>query len=404
MRHPDDIERDIRERFDRDYPDWARGKGSWPLRINLKPPTRAERSENPVACHAWADDWARYSGPGVLDYANARFPTGIHSMPKTLTFSSPGAAATAVPDTQAIWRRCGTRLTELARTFPGAQFDRIIRRLTDLPDQDYECLSSTARWIADNPTSGMLLRQLPIEGINTKWLARHATLLLALLGDEQPREDLEYEPSDEQNADDDAPVSRRIQLHQRLGLRIPPYLVQVAVIDPVLRQQLAGMRHFAAGVDDLNQWPRTPDTVVILENKETGYAITDDHPGTVVLHGAGFSVAHYARIAWVRSARKVIYWGDIDLPGLAFISDLRGLGVRADTVHMDLATLDRFRHLAVEGATATRIDLPHLTNSERRLYEHLLDHAANHQTGLLLEQERIAWDHAYEVLADAIRS
>ncbi len=56
---------------------------------------------------------------------------------------------------------------------------------------------------------------------------------------------------------------------------------------------------------------------------ETGYAITDDHPGTVVLHGHGFSVVNYARITWARHAQSLIYWGDIDAPGLQFVNDLR---------------------------------------------------------------------------------
>ena len=51
------------------------------------------------------------------------------------------------------------------------------------------------------------------------------------------------------------------------------------------------MRHLAASVEDLNGGSTAPTPYVILENKETGYAITDDHPGTVVLHGQGFSVA-----------------------------------------------------------------------------------------------------------------
>ena len=89
---------------------------------------------------------------------------------------------------------------------------------------------------------------------------------------------------------------------------------------------------------------------MILENKETGYAITDDHPGTVVLHGQGFSVACYARIGWVRTARTVIYWGDIDAPGLQFVNDLRGYGITVSTILMDTATLHRFRHLAADGA------------------------------------------------------
>lgn len=404
MRTREEVSEHLRQRFHSDYPDWARGRGSWPLRINLQPPTTGERSEDPVACHAWADAWSEYDGPGAVELANLIFPTAKHRMPRMLSFRSPGAVAAAHPETLQTWRRCGTRLTELQRNFPAARFDRIIRRVTNLAEPDYQRLVATVHWVMDNPTSGMLLRQLPIEGIHTKWLARHPTLLLALLGDESAAETDSDEPAEEVDDEAEVPVSQRIQLHQRLGLRVPPDLVQVAVVDPALREQIAGMRHLAAGVDDLNRWPRTPDAVLVLENKETGYAITDDHPGTVVLHGAGFSVVHYARIKWVRSARKVIYWGDIDLPGIAFVSDLRGLGVPVDTVLMDVETLERFRHLAVEGAVASRVNLPHLTDSERELYEHLLDHASRNETGLLLEQERIAWDHAYAVVAQAIRS
>lgn len=57
----------------------------------------------------------------------------------------------------------------------------------------------------------------------------------------------------------------------------------------------------AAPVEDLNGWRATNSTVVIPENKETGYAIADDHPGAVVLNGHGFSIVNYARTIWVRT-------------------------------------------------------------------------------------------------------
>ncbi len=164
------------------------------------------------------------------------------------------------------------------------------------------------------------------------------------------------------------------------------------------------MRHFAATIEDLNCWQRRPDTVVILENKETCYAITEDHPGTVVLHGHGFSVAFYARIDWVRTASRVIYWGDIDAPGLQFVNDLRASGVRVDTILMDTGTLEQFRHLAVDGAGPQRGALPHLTPTEHDLYGLLVEYAAMHTDGLLLEQERIPWQHAHRTLIAAIKS
>jgi hypothetical protein len=98
----------------------------------------------------------------------------------------------------------------------------------------------------------------------------------------------------------------------------------------------------------------------------------------------------------------VIYWGDIDAPGLQFVSDLRGLGITARTVLMDRATLERYRHLAVTGAGPARHELPNLKPPEQQLYAHLVQHAADHGTGLLLEQERIPWAHAYQQLTDTI--
>ena len=142
--------------------------------------------------------------------------------------------------------------------------------------------------------------------------------------------------------------------------------------------------------------------MIILENKETGYAITEDHSGTVVLHGHGFNVANYARITWVRNAQTIIYWGDIDAPGLQFINDLRGYGITAATILMDTATLDSFRHLSTDGAEPQRASLPNLTSSEAELYANLTEHAATHRTGLLLEQERIPWPHAYKTLMAAM--
>jgi hypothetical protein len=115
------------------------------------------------------------------------------------------------------------------------------------------------------------------------------------------------------------------------------------------------MRHFAASVEDLNRWPSHPNVVVILENKETGYAVTDDLPGTVILHGHGRYVEQYARIAWVLTAQRVVYWGDLDVFGLQFISDLRCCGVPAVSILTDCATLQRYQRLAV----STKSPLPH---------------------------------------------
>ena len=181
VRRPEEVNSSLSDRFNRDYPAWARGQGTWPLRIPLGPPTTAQRSADPVACHAWADEWRAYSGPGEVEHASMRFPTGTHDMPKALLLRRPRDVAAVHPDTGQTWERCGHRLTMLERAFPGARFTGVIRRITDLDEGDYQRLVGAVTWPRANPASGLLLRQLPIEGIGTKWLSSHAQLVLALL-------------------------------------------------------------------------------------------------------------------------------------------------------------------------------------------------------------------------------
>lgn len=65
---------------------------------------------------------------------------------------------------------------------------------------------------------------------------------------------------------------------------------------------------------------------------------------------------------------------------------------------MHKQTLERFRHLSTDGAGPQRTVLPHLTGPEVELYLLLSLHAAEKDSGLLLEQERIPWPHAQQEL------
>src|SRR5262249_10464269 len=113
VRAPDEIAAALRHRFDRDFPAWARGGGTWPMRLSLSPPTMLQRTTDPSACHTWADHWRAYPGPGRVETGILRFPTGSHDMPKRIVFDTPHQVAASSSDTHARWQTCASRLTEL---------------------------------------------------------------------------------------------------------------------------------------------------------------------------------------------------------------------------------------------------------------------------------------------------
>jgi hypothetical protein len=391
MREPAAITAHLAVVFDEHYPTWALGGRDGLGTIGLGTPSTEQRTNDPAGCIAWAKRWRDYAGPGTVRWQRKKFPTGLVELPTHLRLSGPADAASVSPAAAATWRRCGDRLQTLDAAFAAAQFTpRNIRQITELADLDYLRLRDAARWLIANPASGLLPRQLPVEGMSSKWIETHLSLVGAMVG----RADLP------QNDDPGTTVN----LLRQLGLRTLPKLIPVHVLDSDLRAMLGGMRHLQAPVDDLNRWPQTPEIVLIAENKQTAYALDgEDLPRTVVVHAMGLHTDLYPQIRWIKEAKHVIYWGDLDTHGLEFLDKLRGLGINAQSILTDTATMNRFRHLASTSGTPKPRPVPNLTVSEAALYATLVEHFATSSEGLVLEQERIPWSHARAVIGEAIR-
>jgi hypothetical protein len=390
MLEPETVTADLIAKFEKQYPQWAQAKRQWPLTVSLQPPSTDVRLADPVPILEWAQRWRSWSGPGRVAFAARRFTTGTFDLPQRITFDVAAQVAALTPATAATWQRCGDRLIALHEAFPNLALDaKNIRGITQLPDDDFRRLADTARWLCDHPRSGLLPRQLPVEGISTKWLEHHLALVAGITG----RDAVAAEEGPQAAAG----------LYESLGLRSLPRQIPVLILDPALRAAFGGMRHFQAGVDDLNAWTQTPETILITENKQTAYALEDEHlQGTVVMHSMGFHTDLYARVHWVRDARSVIYWGDLDTFGLEALNKLRANGIKARSILTDIATFERYARLAVPAPIPKLQAVTHLDADERALYAALLDHARQQGEGILLEQERIPWDLARAAIHTAL--
>lgn len=351
---------------------------SSPVALGLKPPTDKKAAADMPAVARWLKQWSAVDVPGLrIDWEQRRWPnTGTQSIPVRLAAQSPEALARFLARGKE-WERYrarALRLQTLAPQDPDAREDfdraltRVIGKAAALAQEDFERIFHVLAWLASHPASGLYPRQLPVEGIDSKWLERHAdivrTLHVAAGGD------------------------------PGLGLLAPAKLYRVRFLDSGLAP--ARMGDLMASPDTLGRLDPAAQTVLIVENLQTLLSLPE-LPGVIALHGGGYDVRWCAPIPWVARA-AVLYWGDLDLDGLAILASLRSMRPDARSMMMDPATLQRFTHLAVPHAKGLSRAVPSgLQPAEVEAYELL-----RAQGGLRLEQERIPWDYALTALGTAL--
>jgi hypothetical protein len=252
--------------------------------------------------------------------------------------------------------------------------------LADYDDADYQRLGQLLTWITANPDSNLYPRQLPIGGLDSKWLERRKRLaadLVAAIQDDGRGE---------------------LDFYVRCGLKRPPHPIRMRVLDPVLRGCLGGLGDISAPVEELAALDVAPAMVFIVENLQTALAFSD-LPGAVVFMRLGYHVGVLGEIPWISRAR-CIYWGDVDTHGFAILSRARGYLPGIRSVLMDEETLLGHCTLWVKEDVQSAVkELALLTEREREVYVALKQHRWGE--AVRLEQERIPWDVAWSAVSSA---
>jgi hypothetical protein len=174
-----------------------------------------------------------------------------------------------------------------------------------------------------------------------------------------------------------------------------PHIVRLFLLDERLRRFAGGLRDISARPEELAMLDLPVSRVYIVENLQTGLAF-EDHRGSVVFMGLGYGVGTLATLPWVMRARCT-YWGDLDTHGLAILSRARSKMPHLESALMDEHTLFSHRDLWVsEDQQYAAQELPLLTPAEQSLYCGLKQQRWG--VNVRLEQERIAWSYAWDVL------
>lgn len=240
-----------------------------------------------------------------------------------------------------------------------------LKRVVALSETDLDALGRVLDWLAEHSdVSGWSARQLPIPRVHTKWLDTHRSLIRDLTG-----RDLDSE------------------------LRQRPTAVHLTYVDP---DHLAKerRRHDAWTAGDRHGLAYPPHTVVVVENRDCRIFFPPLE-GTVVVEGGGAAAtALVAEIPWVRSAERVVYWGDMDAEGYAILDRFRAaMPTRVESIFMDSVTMSRF---ADQGVNVDKdgnplkpcsTQLPHLDEAEGAAYAVIA--AAGHADVRRIEQEKL---------------
>jgi hypothetical protein len=360
-------------RYNGAHRDWLVGSGDWPIAFSLGAPTEAEVMVDLPAVQSWSQAWRQWLGPGVVEFEPRKWARlGNQDLPARLVLSGPGEVA-ALCGQDKRWARAVARREALLGAWPGLETNMRLGRyfdvLADYADTDFERLVAVVRWLEANAESNLYIRQLPVTGVDTKWLEKRQSLVAELLclvtGSEKVGDFFEV-----------------------TGLKRLPHRLRMMVLCPELRRSVGGLRDFEAPIEDVVQLGLAPKRVLVVENHDCATAL-GDMKGCVVFVGLGKAVGVISRVRWAQGI-PALYWGDIDTHGLVILNSARAALPGLQSVLMDVATLLQFKALAVhEAAQAVESEQEHLTAEERELLVGL--RSGSWGLKLRVEQERLPW-------------
>ena len=441
MKSPDDVIEILKRKFKNKHKDWLKetvsndNLNSWPLEINLGIPTEQEALKHPEGVRSWSLAWNAWQSTSninaknnLLIWGERRWRSlGTQCVPEKLIIASAKDAAAWIGE-GARWSRAAERFKLMIQHWSavGSEADsalidvlpRHFNVLADYNDGDFNSLCEILSWINANPNSNLYIRQIPVAGIDSKWLESRKGLVAELIagislfttnrtfGSDTNEHELNQKPTNILEIDND--------FYNLCGLKRTPKLIRMRMLDPKLRKMFGGLCDISTPLEEIvnldftpatlstgaeNDMSTPPLTVFIVENVQTALAF-GDLKNSIVLFGLGYGVDVLGKFPWLGQAR-CIYWGDIDTHGFAILNRARSYLPKLESILMDEAALLSHKQLwVIERDQAASAELPNLTEAEQKLYQALKCNVLGQN--VRLEQERILWDYAWNILRTSV--
>lgn len=371
--HPDAALQRLAVRYSNQRRNWLAGGGEWPIRLPLGLPAERQAVEQSAHVREWQALWMAWRGPARVEWVERRWPVlGTQRLPGALIVDSAEAVAALTGGAEEWSRACG-RMERIRGLWP--ILSEALPAWTDVliswDEDEFDRLVKVVQWFTSNRHSRVYVRQLPVPGVDGKWIeARQKVIrdwLCRILG-----------------------IPDRGDLYDLAGLRRLPVLLRLRLLDSDLRARMGGIGDIQAPVAELAALQLPIERVFIVENLQTGLAF-EDIPGAIVFMKQGYAVDLFGDLPWLKSL-PCYYWGDLDTHGFAILDRLRHYLPQARSVLMDSETLMRHRPLWAYEDKPVQVDLRHLQLEEQALFDGLRQNRWG--VGVRLEQERIDWAYA----------
>ncbi|MBD3823488.1 MAG: hypothetical protein IE916_03140, partial [Epsilonproteobacteria bacterium] len=238
-------------------------------------------------------------------------------------------------------------------------------------------LLAVTAYFVSHPKPNIYIRELPIDGIDTKFMQQNAKVIDLFLST----------VLDEENFDKAISKLSDFGFEKKYGLKYPLPTVRFRILDE--KHYIHGLSDLSITLEEFAQLDLACENVFVVENKITTLAFPHAKD-TIVIFGNGYGVGQLKDITWLME-KNIYYWGDIDVDGFAILSQARSYFSHLQSFCMDKEIIEQFKSLAVESENRQTRRLEYLTHEEQIVYERL----ANDYYGknFRLEQERINFEY-----------
>ena len=313
---------------------------AWPLTLSIGQPDPAVFLNDATALRSHLQQWRAVEdlGLGNVQWQERRYrgSSDAIAVPTHWQLAKPSQCIAAIrhfkvpghAQVHSDYARLSTLIAGVDR--PGFQ-RLLVRRLVQWRDVPVDAVIAAAKMVLQlepGSAQGKPLRALAMQGNDTKFFERHASLLTALLDERF-----------------DGEASRQGLVGFLGALPEDDHWLLIAPLAPGLLP-FAQMRVRAS---ELLTTPLPARRILLVENERCLHQLPQPTaqplPSTIAVLGAGLNLGWLAA-PWLQE-RTVAYWGDLDTWGLHMLAIARGYVPQLQALLMDAATFSAHQHLAV---------------------------------------------------------